>query len=105
MMTTRRSLRRSTQLAACSYQAPCSTSNSCCAWPSETWPPNGKTCRRHGSCCKKRRIQFNHKGHEGTRRKSFVNLCDLCGEFFRLFAPRDKKRKITPASPPQMPET
>src|SRR5437763_16516909 len=93
------------QLAAFFYQALSSINNSYCAWPSETWRPDGKMCKRHGNCCRKRRIQFNHKGHEGTRRKSFVNLCDLCGYFLRLFAPRDNKRKIKPASPPQMPET
>src|SRR5579859_6037515 len=38
-----------------------------CAWRLDTCKPSGKTCRKRGSCCKRRRKRFNHKGHKGHK--------------------------------------
>src|ERR1044071_5903625 len=48
-----------------------------CAWQLDTSKPSGKTCRKRGSCCKKRRRTLNHKGHEGTQRTFGLYSCKL----------------------------
>src|SRR5579864_1091596 len=39
-----------------------------CGWRLAIWKLRGETCRKRGSCCKRRQKDSNHKGHEGTQR-------------------------------------